>query len=352
MGLHEVLQTLPWAKASAGPPWPSKPKGFTTQTAFEHNSQVQAINLRAQTRSQLHKCHLTWMRQEDNCTAEPRLPRVMLPVVQHGPWCTWNTGVFTQHKELEAKHSSAGVSIAPAGHSPPYNPVSFKQAQIHCSVDFKRDWLSGFQVVYKRNLKGCDYSHRQLKHLLPFSSHPDPNLPMAEKYQMAQKKSFNWHGGEKKLGGCQAGHFRKPWGKSQPCRHPEKWEIPPLAWERCAPTEKVAGRNAPSLLDVWRINCILHTEHLGHPQIQNFCAKCYGGTRSAHASFALKDTLKINTNQLYSVGVTFRFCRQSKVLQIPEMQLATIKPLWEMRILVPPCINVHWEKPLDTAQTS
>lgn len=79
MGLHEILQTLPWAKASAGPPWPSKPKGFTTQTAFEHNSQVQAINLRAQTRSQLHKCHLTWMRQEDNCTAEPRLPRVMLP---------------------------------------------------------------------------------------------------------------------------------------------------------------------------------------------------------------------------------------------------------------------------------
>lgn len=79
MGLHEVLQTLPWAKAGAGPPQPSKLKGFTTQNAFEHNRQIQAANFRTQTRSQLHHCHLTWMRQEDNCSAEPKLPKVMLP---------------------------------------------------------------------------------------------------------------------------------------------------------------------------------------------------------------------------------------------------------------------------------
>lgn len=143
----------------------------------------------------------TWLGWGRKTTAQQNLDYLgwCYPVVQHGPWCTWNMGIFTQHKELEAKHSSAGFCIAPAGHSPPYNPVSFKQAQIHCSVDFKRDWLSGFQVVYKWNLKGCDYSHWQLKHLLPFWSHPDPNLPMAEKYQMAQKKSFNWHGGKKNL---------------------------------------------------------------------------------------------------------------------------------------------------------
>lgn len=100
MGLHEVLQTLPGAKARAGPPQPPKTKGFTTQTAFEHNCQVQATNFRAHTRSQLHHCHLTWMRQEDNCTAEPELPRVMLP---GGPAWTW------MHMKHGCVHPTQGI---------------------------------------------------------------------------------------------------------------------------------------------------------------------------------------------------------------------------------------------------
>lgn len=129
----------------AGPPWPSKPKGFTTQTVFQDNRQNQATTLRAQTRSQLHHCHLTWMRQEDNCTAEPKLPEVML---LSGP--AW-TLMHVKHGSIHptqgngVKDSSAGFYIAPAGHSPPYNPVSFKQVQIHCGIDFKR----GDYLVFK-----------------------------------------------------------------------------------------------------------------------------------------------------------------------------------------------------------
>lgn len=130
MGLHEVLQTLPRAKARAGPPWPSKSKGFTTTAKsrpliWGHSPGPTSTST-------------TWLGWGRKTTAQQNLDylRWCYPVVQHGPWCT-----FTQHKELEAKHSSAGFCIAPAGHSPHCNLVSFKQAQIHCSVDFKRDYL-------------------------------------------------------------------------------------------------------------------------------------------------------------------------------------------------------------------
>ena len=60
-----------------------EPKGLASKARhellFAHNSQVQVANLGAQTRSQLHHCHLGWMGQGDSCTADPKLPKVMLP---------------------------------------------------------------------------------------------------------------------------------------------------------------------------------------------------------------------------------------------------------------------------------
>lgn len=46
---------------------------------FAHNRQVEVTNLGAQTRSQLHHCHLGWMGQGESRTADPKLPKVMLP---------------------------------------------------------------------------------------------------------------------------------------------------------------------------------------------------------------------------------------------------------------------------------
>lgn len=58
-------------------------KGLTSKARCElpfiHSSQVQVTDLGAQILSQLHHCHMGWMGQRDSCTADPKLPKVMLP---------------------------------------------------------------------------------------------------------------------------------------------------------------------------------------------------------------------------------------------------------------------------------
>lgn len=199
MGLHKVLQTLPRAKARAGPPWPSKPKGITTQTAFQDNRQNQDTTLRAQTRPQLHHCHLTWMRQEDNCTAELKLHKVML---LGGPA---RTSMDMKHGSIHPTQGTGSKTLqcwflhCSSWTFATLQPRKFQASSNTLWYWLRKSWLSGFQAVYKWNWEGCGYSHWQLKHLLPFLSHPDPNLPMAEKYQMTQKELFSWHEGKKNL---------------------------------------------------------------------------------------------------------------------------------------------------------
>lgn len=103
---------------------------------------------------------------------------------------------------------------------------------------------------------------------------------------------------EKKTPWWMLGRPLEALGKSQPCRHPEKWEITPLAWERCAPAEKVVRRIAPSLLDVWRINCAPHTEHLVHTHTHTKFL-CQMLQWNQVSTFALKDAPKIKTVHLY-----------------------------------------------------
>lgn len=170
-GLQEVLQTLPWAKERAGPL--SEPKGFTTQTAFEHNKQMQATHFRAQTRSQLHHCHLTWIRQEENCSAEPKLPRVMLlgPAwslmhIKHGS-IHHTQGIGSKTLQCWLLHCSSWTFST-------LKPSKFQASSNTLRFWLQKRWLSGFQVVYKWNWEGCGYSHWQLKHLLIT---PWPNSP-------------------------------------------------------------------------------------------------------------------------------------------------------------------------------
>lgn len=138
------------------------------------------------------------------------------------------------------------------------DPVASKLKYIVVATAYNQYWLqkrrsTGFQVVYRWNLWGCGYSHHVTTTIestfFPSSSHSDLNLQWLRNTEWHKvKRAVKLTQRENKLDRCHLwdpsrSPLQEALGKIQPCRHPEKWEISHVMWERCAITEKVVGRN-------------------------------------------------------------------------------------------------------------